>query len=162
MQRHGHAHDQCDEAGAYAEHYRAQERVEQIGAAEEARQRVLTAGLHQHAAQRHQEEGAERENAGRDHQQMKQGCPVFHRQLPNAALAQPASIAAFALAAAPTSSGFTCGAGGNLVATSGGNSVPGTEGRTKPSAKIAWPRDDITKLSQSLPASGLGPFLTRL
>ena len=38
--------------------------------------------------------------------------------------------------------------------------TPGTAGVTKPSAKSCWPRSDMMKLSQSLPAFSLRAFLT--
>src|SRR5207249_1197584 len=94
--------------------------------------------------------------------------PVFlgvrrgaHHLLP-VATAQPLSTSAFFAAAAFTSSGRTCGAAGSLSATLSGSFTPGTEGRTKPCAKMPWPMSLMMKLSQSLPALGLGPFSTRL
>ena len=79
-----------------------------------------------------------------------------------ATFAQSASISAFFAAAAWTSSGRTCGAGGSLSATPSGSFTPGTDGRTKPCAKMPWPYSVMTKFSHSLPAMGFGAFLTRL
>jgi hypothetical protein len=68
----------------------------------------------------------------------------------------------FFAAADLTSSGRTCGAAGSLSATLSGSFTPGTDGRTNPWAKIPCPVSVMMKLSQSLPASGLGPLATRL
>ena len=75
------------------------------------------------------------------------------------AAAQPLSMSAFFAAAAFTSSGRTCGADGSLSATLSGSLTPGTDGRTKPCAKMPWPKSVMMKLSHSLPAFGFGPFL---
>ena len=53
-------------------------------------------------------------------------------------------------------------AAGILAATSADSGVPGTAGRTKPWANSDCPASLMMKLSQSLPALGLGPFFTRL
>ena len=49
-----------------------------------------------------------------------------------------------------------------MSATLSGSFVPGTDGRTKPCAKMPCPKSLIVKLSHSLPAFGFGPFSTRL
>src|SRR3979409_1444362 len=85
-----------------------------------------------------------------------------HGYLLPVAAAQPLARSAFFAAAVFTSSGRTCGAEGSLSATLSGSFTPGTDGRTKPCAKMPWPMSVMMKLSQSLPASGLGPFSTRL
>src|SRR5439155_20566300 len=86
---------------------------------------------------------------------------IPHYLLPVAA-AHPLSMSAFFAAAALTSSGRTCGATGILSATLSGSFIPGTEGRTKPCAKMACPMSVMMKLSHSFAASGFGPLSTRL
>src|ERR1043166_3434013 len=78
------------------------------------------------------------------------------------AAAQALSMSAFFAAALFTSSGRTCGAGGSLSATFSGSFTPGTDGRTKPCAKMPCPVSVMMKLSQSRPALGFGAFSTRL